>query len=164
MSSGLVIIGKSLHPGLGCFMKPRNFHFATVTSWVKTQSIIDFAPKTTFQTILNSSGSLALFKDMAPYQPLDDAKSQGTFWNSPERWFRRKLRCVRVSIALQWESCTMHHVRVQFLSCMPWLQTFFSGKMLMSCNTSCDWESVINLTLVSNHPQLLSRMVFSSVK
>ena len=72
MSSGLVIIGKSAS-WVGVFYEAKNFfHWSHCYKggW-NTQSIIDFAPKQPFKRSSNGSGSLVLFKDMAPYQPLD---------------------------------------------------------------------------------------------
>lgn len=112
----------------------------------------------------NGSGSLALFKDMAPYQPLDGCESQASSGTPQSGGSVGNSGAFRVSIALQWESCTFAPWRwVQFLSCLPWLRLHFLQETCWWVEaTSCDWESVINLTL--EHPQLLSKMVLSSVK
>lgn len=69
MSSGLVIIGKSASC-VGVFYEAKTFfHWCHCDKGGENPKYHPFAPKTTFQTILNGSGSLALFKDMAPYQP-----------------------------------------------------------------------------------------------
>ena len=77
-------------------MKPRIFSIeATVTRGDETPKV----SSTLHQNNLSNDpqtalGHLPCLKTWRPISPWMDAKSPSTFWNSPERWFRRKLRCV----------------------------------------------------------------------